>query len=70
MWEFTHWRHRIKLDDLARVLGLESPKQDEIDGSRVYDLFLEGRHEEIANYCMRDCESTRAIYRRLNFDET
>ena len=70
MWEFTHWRHRIKLDDLARVLGLESPKQDGLDGSCVYDLFLEGRHEEIANYCMRDCESTRAIYRRLNFDET
>jgi hypothetical protein len=70
MWEFTHWRHRIKLGDLARVLGLESPKQDEIDGSRVYDLFVEGRHQEIADYCMRDCESTRAIYQRLIFNDT
>ena len=70
MWEFTHWRHRIKLDDLARVLGLESPKQDGVDGSRVYDLFVEGRHQEIADYCMRDCECARAIYRRLNFEET
>lgn len=69
MWEFTHWRHRIKLDDLARVLGLESPKQDGVDGSRVYDLFAEGRHQEIADYCMRDCECTRAIYRRINFLE-
>jgi hypothetical protein len=67
MWAFTHWRHRIKLDELARVLGLESPKRDGVDGSRVYDLFTEGRHEEIADYVMRDCECTRAIYRRLNF---
>ena len=69
MWAFTHWRHRIKLDDLARVLGLESPKQDGMDGSRVYDLFVEGRHQEIADYVMRDCECTRAIYRRLIFDD-
>jgi hypothetical protein len=69
MWAFTHWRHRISLDDLARVLGLDSPKQDGMDGSRVYDLFLEGRHQEIADYVMRDCECTRAIYRRLIFDD-
>jgi len=70
MWEFTHWRHRIKLDDVARVLELESPKQDGVDGSRVYDLFIEGRHQEIADYVMRDCECTRAIHRRLIFDDT
>lgn len=69
MWAFTHWRHRISLDDLAKVLGLESPKQDGMDGSRVYDLFVEGRHQEIADYVMRDCECTRAIYRRLIFDD-
>ena len=67
MWAFTHWRHRISLDNLAKVLGLESPKQDGVDGSRVYDLFVEGRHQEIADYVMRDCACTRAIYRRLNF---
>jgi hypothetical protein len=70
MWEFTHWRHRIKLVEVARVLGLESPKQDGLDGSRVYDLFVEGRHSEIADYVMRDCECARAIYRRLNYEET
>lgn len=67
MWAFTHWRHRISLDNLASVLGLESPKQNGMDGSRVYDLFVEGRHQEIADYVMRDCECARAIYRRLNF---
>lgn len=67
MWEFNHWRHRTKLDDLAKVLGLESSKQDGINGSTVYDLFTAGRHQEIAEYCMRDVELTRAIYHRLNF---
>jgi hypothetical protein len=67
MWEFCHWRHRISLDELAKILGLRSSKQDGVNGGRVYDLFLEGRHEEIANYCLDDVELTRLIYRRLNF---
>jgi 3'-5' exonuclease len=67
MWEFCHWRHRISLDELAKILGLRSPKQGGMNGGRVYDLFLEGRHEEIADYCLDDVEVTRAIYRRLTF---
>jgi hypothetical protein len=69
MWEFSSWRHRHKLDDLARVLGIESSKRDGVDGSTVYDLFLAGRHQEIADYCLRDVELTRMMYRRLNFIE-
>ncbi len=69
MWEFCHWRHRISLDDLAKILGLNSSKQNGINGGKVYDLFLAGCHEEIADYCMRDVELTRAAYRRLNFIE-
>lgn len=67
MWEFCHWRHRIKLDDVAKILGLESSKQDGIDGSAIYDLFLADRHQEIADYCMRDVDLVRAIYHRLKF---
>lgn len=67
MWEFCHWRHRISLDELAKILGLRSSKQDGVNGGRVYDLFLAGRHEEIADYCLKDVELTRSIYRRLNF---
>jgi hypothetical protein len=69
MWSFTHWRYRIKLDELAKVLGLESPKQNGMSGDKVYDLFLERRHQEICDYVMRDCTCTRAIYYRLNFLE-
>lgn len=67
MWEFTHWRKKISLDEVSKVLGLESSKQDEVNGSKVYDLFLAGRHKEIADYCLKDVELTRAIYRRMNF---
>lgn len=67
MWEFCYWRHRIKLDDVAKILGLESSKQDGVDGSTVYDLFLAGRHQEIADYCLRDVDLIRQIYRRLKF---
>lgn len=69
MWEFCHWRHRISLDDLAKILRLKSSKQDGINGGQVYDLFLAGRHEEISEYCMKDVELTRTIYQRLNFTE-
>lgn len=54
------------LDQLARILGFESSKQN-IDGSQVYDYFLAGRTEEIYSYCLRDVELTRAIHRRLIF---
>jgi predicted PolB exonuclease-like 3'-5' exonuclease len=69
MWSFTHWRHRIKLDEVARVLGLASSKENGMDGGKVYELFLAGRHQEIADYCLRDVAVTRAIYRRMNFFE-
>ncbi len=69
MWEFEHWRHRISLDELAKVLGLQSSKQDGVSGGAIYDLFNQHRHEEIAAYCMKDVELTRSIYYRMNFFE-
>lgn len=67
MWEFEHWRRKISLDEVAKILGLESSKQGGIDGPKIYDFFSAGRHEEIADYCLRDCQLTRKIYYRLNF---
>lgn len=69
MWEFTHWRRRIALSEVAKILELESSKLNGLDGSNVYDFFLAGRHQEIADYCLQDCELTRSIYRRLNYLE-
>jgi hypothetical protein len=67
MWEFQHWRKKISLDEVAKILGFESSKKEEVNGSKVYDLFLEGRHQEICDYCLADCELTRLLYYRINF---
>lgn len=67
MWEFTHWRHYISLDSLACALGLRSSKEGGMSGSGVYEYFMEGRHQEIADYCLRDVELTRQIYYRMQF---
>jgi 3'-5' exonuclease len=71
MCEWNQWsfKGRVSLDRLAKALDLESSKGQGIDGSRVYDYFCAGCHEEIADYCMRDVELVRAIYRRMNFEE-
>ncbi len=66
--EWDSWANvpATSLDMLAKILGYESSKQG-IDGSQVYDFWLSGRHQEIYDYCKRDVELTRKIYRRLNF---
>lgn len=66
MWQWTQWRHRISLAEVTLALGIPSPK-DELSGSQVYQAWIDGRDEEIANYCLKDVEATREIYRRLNF---
>lgn len=69
-WEMWAWRPGIKLEELAEVLQLGITKCDGLDGSRIYDRFCEGCHQEIADYCMRDVEITREIYYRLTFEKT
>ena len=58
------WKDRISLDNLAGILGLPSSK-DEMNGSMVCDYWMAGRKEEIAKYCAKDVELTRAIYKLI-----
>lgn len=67
MWQWSLWRYRISLNDVAEAIGIRSSKDEGLDGSKIYDFFLEGKHQEIALYCMRDVECTRDIYYCLNF---
>ena len=67
MHEWSKWgREHISLDLLARVLGIASPKAS-LDGSKVYPYLRDGRFPEICEYCSRDVETVRQIYRRLTF---
>lgn len=67
-WERWSFNARISLDRLARVLNLPSSKEQGIDGSRVYELYLAGEHRAIHDYCLRDVALTRRIYKRMNFE--
>jgi 3'-5' exonuclease len=68
-WEKWKWsRKYVSLNELARILGLESSKQDGMDGSKIYDKFCAGCHDEIARYCMRDVELVRKVYYRMVFE--
>ncbi len=68
MWEWENWSARISLDKLAYILSLPTSKTD-MDGSQVYEYYKKGRIDEICEYCMRDTELVRKIYRKINFIE-
>jgi len=65
----TQWnpssQARISCDALCRTLGIQSPKRAGMDGSKVWQAYQEGRLQEIAEYCARDVEAERAIYKRM-----
>lgn len=66
----TKWagfQGRIKLDTLCKVLGIPSPKENGLDGSKVWEYVQNGRIAEVAEYCEGDVESTHAVYKRLTF---
>ncbi len=68
-WERWSFGSCISLDRLGRLPGLGSSKEGGIDGGTVFDFFAAGRHRAIHDYCMRDVEPTRAVYRKMVFAE-
>lgn len=58
-------KNRVALDDIAWALGIESSKTDEIDGSRVFELYQAGRLGEIREYNLNDVRVTRKVYERM-----
>lgn len=67
MREWTKWANgAIGLEALALALGLPTPK-DGIDGSQVYAFYQKGKVEEICEYCKRDVETTRKVYKKMIF---
>ena len=68
MREWEKWGAQgVSLHRLCVALGLSSPKEEGIDGSKVYDYYIAGKRDEIVKYCKRDVEATREVYKRMNF---
>lgn len=57
---------RISLDKLCLALSIPSPKGD-FDGSQVWQMVQDGKHDDVARYCERDVEAARAVHRRMTF---
>lgn len=53
---------RYNFDFYTRAFGIESPKAEGVDGSKVAGLFAEGKIETIAEYCMRDINATWELF--------
>lgn len=69
MKEWSKWSmNSIGLEHIALALGIPTPK-DGIDGSEVYNFYKAGKIKEICEYCKRDVEATREVYRRMTFNE-
>lgn len=67
MQEWSKWgREHVSLDALSKALGIPSPKEG-LDGSKVYPYYRAGKLAEIYEYCKRDVETVRQVYRRLTF---
>jgi predicted PolB exonuclease-like 3'-5' exonuclease len=67
MQEWSKWgREHVSLDALSKALGIPSPKES-LDGAKVYPYYRAGKLTEIIEYCKRDVDSARKIYRHLTF---
>lgn len=59
------FKYRISLDNICKLLGVKSPKGNGIDGSKVCDMYLSGRLEEIKEYNRADVSQLIECYQIL-----
>ena len=55
----------VSLDNLCLALGVPSPKNGALDGSMVFDAWLDHRSAVIAEYNLRDVYAVREVYHRM-----
>jgi predicted PolB exonuclease-like 3'-5' exonuclease len=68
-WEWSRWVDKYKnktLEHIALAMGIPTPKEG-IDGSEVYNFYKAGKIKEICDYCIRDVDTTRRVYKRMTF---
>lgn len=68
MQEWSSWGSpKVGLEHIALAMGIPTPKEG-IDGSEVWTFYKNGKVKEICDYCMRDVETTRDVYKRMTFE--
>jgi len=66
MTEWAGYGGTVSLDKLCKVLGVE--QKGDIDGSKVWQYVQDGKIAEVAEYCAKDVERVRQIYKRMTFE--
>jgi hypothetical protein len=56
---------RVSLDALCAALKVPSPKAEGMDGSHVFDAWLAGDHDRIADYNLADALAVREVWQVL-----
>ncbi len=56
---------RFNLDFYCKAFGIDSPKSHGVTGMDVNTLLAEGRHRDIAEYCLRERPRHRATLQRV-----
>ena len=71
MYEWTKWSNlnKISLHALAKALGIKSSKEGGIEGKHIASAYAQGKIKEICEYCARDVEVTREVYKKLRFEK-
>jgi predicted PolB exonuclease-like 3'-5' exonuclease len=54
----------VSLENLCLAFGVKSPK-GELDGSKVWQAYQDGKHDKIKAYCADDVRATREIYYKM-----
>lgn len=69
-YEWSKWTggvgSKISLDNLAKLLQLPSPKNGDVNGRTVARAYADGKLQQICEYCARDVETTRSVYKKIN----
>lgn len=55
-------RRKFGLHMWCRAFGIKSPKEEGVTGHEVKDLFNQGRHLDIARYCVGDLHATKELF--------
>ena len=53
----------FNLDFYCKAFGIESPKSHGVTGNDMPRMMEEGRHKEIADYCLRDVHATVQLHK-------
>lgn len=65
MLQWAGYGNRVSLDSLCRALGVNSPKAEGMDGSKVFDAWLLLEHGRIASYNLADAKATAECWHIL-----